>query len=197
MGLSIHYSGRIRNPKSLPSIIEEVRDIARINKWKLSTFNEELPAQITDEESIDGTLYGVAFSPPNCEPVWLSFLSNGKMSSPVALQFLGGEIDEQKNEYLYQLSTKTQFAGAQTHQLIIHLFKYLEQKYLDEFTLIDEGEYWETGDKNVLETNFVRYSLLLDVVEQGLKNMPRNPGESVEDFVERVLKNLPGKGNPT
>ncbi|WP_416864326.1 MAG: hypothetical protein ACMVP2_16980 [Imperialibacter sp.] len=195
MGLSIHYSGRIGNRASLPDLIEEVKDIANIYQWKLSVFKEEFPVQGDEGQLVDGELYGVAFSPPNCEPVWLSFLSNGRMSTPVALKFFGEQRDEDEKKYLYQLSTKTQFAGINVHQVIIHLLKYLKEKYLEDFVLLDEGQYWETNDKSVLEANFSRYTLLLDIVEDGLKNLPMNPGESMEAYFERMTKGLKRKGD--
>ena len=54
-------------------------------------------------------------------------------------------------EYLYALSTKTQYSGLKTHMLIIYQFKYLTNKYLKTFHLKDEGKYWETGDEKLLE----------------------------------------------
>ncbi|MEQ8810964.1 MAG: hypothetical protein RIE59_17970 [Imperialibacter sp.] len=194
MGLSIHYSGRIRNSASLPDLIEEVKDIANTHQWKLSVFKEEFPVQYDEGQLVDAELYGVAFSPPNCEPVWLSFLSNGRMSTPVALKFFGEQRDEDEKKYLYQLSTKTQFAGINVHQVIIHLLKYLKEKYLEDFVLLDEGQYWETNNKSVLEANFSRYTLLLDIVEDGLKNLPMKPGESMEAYFERMTKGLKRKG---
>ena len=109
------------------------------------------------------------------------------MSTPVALKFFGEQRDEDEKKYLYQLSTKTQFAGINVHQVIIHLLKYLKEKYLEDFVLLDEGQYWETNDKSVLEANFSRYTLLLDIVEDGLKNLPMKPGE-------RMTKGLKRKG---
>jgi len=46
------------------------------------------------------------------------------------LRFFGHSSDEQEQKYLYMLSTKTQYAGIKTHMLIIHLLKYLTNKYL-------------------------------------------------------------------
>ncbi|MEQ9376929.1 MAG: hypothetical protein RIG68_17195 [Imperialibacter sp.] len=192
--MSIHYSGRISNRASLPNLIEEIKDITNIYQWKLSVFKEEFPVQDDEGQLVDGELYGVAFSPPNCEPVWVSFLSNGRMSTPVALKFFGEQRDEDEKKYLYHLSTKTQFAGIHTHQVIIHLLKYLKEKYLEDFVLSDEGQYWETNDKSVLEANFSRYTLLIDIVEDGLKNLPIKPGESMEDYFERMTKGLNRKG---
>lgn len=178
----------------MPNLIEEIKDITNIYQWKLSVFKEEFPVQDDEGQLVDGELYGVAFSPPNCEPVWVSFLSNGRMSTPVALKFFGEQRDEDEKKYLYHLSTKTQFAGIHTHQVIIHLLKYLKEKYLEDFVLSDEGQYWETNDKSVLEANFSRYTLLIDIVEDGLKNLPIKPGESMEDYFERMTKGLNRKG---
>ena len=40
MGLSIHYSGSFNRGASLIEMIEEVKDIAEIYKWKSTTMEE-------------------------------------------------------------------------------------------------------------------------------------------------------------
>ena len=34
MGLSIHFSGRLRKAEYLPTLVEEVEDIAKVYGWK-------------------------------------------------------------------------------------------------------------------------------------------------------------------
>lgn len=74
------------------------------------------------------------------------------MSSIEHLKFYGQTESQSQMDCLYTLSVKTQFAGTAIHKTIIELFRYLYKKnYVLEFNLIDDGEYWETGDENLLE----------------------------------------------
>lgn len=81
MGLSIHFSGRLKSQGSLPELIEEVKDIAEIYKWHYSSFVEEFPAG-SFKKSFNHRLYGICFTPPDCETVNLTFLSDGRLTSP-------------------------------------------------------------------------------------------------------------------
>ena len=86
------------------------------------------------------------------------------------------------------LSTKTQYAGIKIHMLIIHLLKYLSNKYLQTFRLTDEGKYWETGDEKLLEDSFKRYNDLLNSVEYALDTFPMKTGETMEKYLSRLLE---------
>jgi hypothetical protein len=193
MGLTIHYNGKFNPAASLPEMIEEVKDIAEINKWKYHIYETEFPKDSIGKESYSDNLYGIIFIPPNCEPVYLSFLSNGRMASEHGLQFWGNSQDKKEKEYLYMLSTKTQFAGREIHKWIIHLFKYLKGKYFSEFNMFDEGKYWETNDEKLLNEIFQRYENALDILGTALENIPRDRGESFEKYFERILKGINDK----
>ncbi|HLF33086.1 MAG TPA: hypothetical protein VI583_02540 [Cyclobacteriaceae bacterium] len=188
MGLSIHYNGRFNKKPPLSEMIEEVRDIAEIHNWEYHIFGTKLPDMSIDQESNKEEVYGISFSPPHCEPIWLCFLSNGRMSSPVNLQCFGNSVDDQEKKYLYLLSTKTQYAGINIHKLIIHLLKYLSTKYFIEFNLSDEGRYWETGDVKLLEQIFDRYNRAMDILGSALDNIPYSKAESIEEYFARILE---------
>lgn len=85
------------------------------------------------------------------------------------------------------LSTKTQYTGIKTHMLIIHLLKYLTNKYFQEFHLTDEGNYWETGDEKLLEASFKRYNDLVNSVADALETYPVNNGETMEEYLSRLI----------
>ena len=158
MGLSIHYSGRLKNPALLPELIAEVKDIAEVYEWKYHVFEQQFPEGRLTGNSHDGNLYGISFSPPECEAVWLCFLSNRRMSGPANLLFHDPDDTDSEDLNLYTLSVKTQFAGMGIHRIIIHLLRHLQEKYLADFELQDEGHHWETGDVELLRTTFARYT---------------------------------------
>lgn len=109
------------------------------------------------------------------------------------LEFFGNSESKTDQQYLYMLSAKTQFAGSDTHKIIIHLLKYLSGKYFSDFKLIDEGEYWETGDEKLLEKKFKQYTELLDTVSFSIQNYLMKKDETFEEYFSRVLKHISKK----
>ena len=188
MGLTFHYSGSFRKDASLPGLIEEVKDIAEINEWPHQVFEEHFPPDEFGKETFNNKIYGISFNPPGSEPVWLCFLSNGKLSSPELLEFYGKPENQKERKNLYLVSTKTQTAGVSTHKLIIDLLKYLDGKYLTGLKVYDEGQYWETGDEMLLAEIFKRFHATLDLFGKALEINDRLPNESYEDYFRRILK---------
>ncbi|MDQ3111816.1 MAG: hypothetical protein M3R17_18160 [Bacteroidota bacterium] len=187
MGLSIHYNGQFRKGASLEGLIEELEDISKIYNWEYHVFEKKFPTVNFDKNKHDGKLYGICFTPLGCETIAISFLSNGKMSGPAQLQLYGNSNNIAESEYLYMLFTKTQYAGSEIHMLIIHLLKYLNTKYFTDFKLIDEGQYWETGDKKLLRETFKNYEELIEAFSSSLKTMPMNSSETIEVYLERLM----------
>jgi hypothetical protein len=191
MGLSLHYSGSFREGESLSKMIEELKDIMEVFKWDYHIFEKEFPNQPNLENIYDENIYCICLSPPKCEPIFLCFLSNRKMSSPIHLQFYGKTADKEEQKYLYMLSVKTQFAGIEIHKIIIELFRYLEkQGYFSDLKIVDEGEYWETGDEKRLKDIFSKYNNLLDQVSLALESIPTQEGESLEKYFERLMMRI-------
>lgn len=193
MGLSIHYSGSLKSPELLPALIAEVKDIVEIYKWKFHIFDEAFPAEGFFKQGFSQNIYGICFTPPGCETVKLCFLSNGRMSGPASLQLYGAATTQPESDYLYMLSVKTQYAGIEIHKLIIHLFKYLSHKYLQGFTIVDEGKYWETGNEQRLQAIFKRYNDLVDGFASSLEHYPIEPGETFEAYFKRLMEKMQGE----
>lgn len=178
MGLSIHYSGYILQKEMPGSLIEEVNDICKTLNWDTHTFD-------------DDEIKGVSFAPEKSEPVFLTFNKEGRTLSPINIvakdMYDRADIDK---ELIFSTSTKTQFAGADAHIAIIKLLKYLSKKYLKDFTLNDEGNYWETGDENFLLKQFERYDFAMDAFSDALKNLPGVAGETFESLADRIERIL-------
>jgi len=191
MGLSIHYSGRFNKEAILSDLITEVKEIAETFKWDYKIFLEEFPINKNENKPNDGKIYGISFTPPECETVSICFLSNYRMSSNVLLKFYGHSKGQSENKYLYTLSVKTQFAGTTIHKAIIELFHYLFKKnYFSEFNLVDEGEYWETGNESLLEQKFKENGDLIDNFSLAIETIPIKREESFEDYFERIIKRI-------
>jgi len=193
MGLSFHYSGNIANPALLPELIEEIQDIAKMYNWKYVVFERQFPENAFGKIEYNQNIYGICFTPPNCETIDICFLSNGRMSSISHLKFFGKADDQEEQEYLYMLSVKTQYAGVELHQFVIQLFRYLNKKYFAEFKMSDEGSYWETNDLALLQSTFKRYTDLINGFASALEYIPVQTGETIETYFERLMKLLHDK----
>ena len=192
MGLAFHYKGKIKNQKLIKTLTVEVKDICESLGWKYHVLEAKTKKQINGKWMPEN-LSGISISPPECEPVWFTFLPNGKLSSLVNLP---AQDVYEKKKWIYYNSTKTQFAGPDVHITIIKLLKYLEKEYFGALEVTDEGHYWETMDEKTLLKKFKEYNFLLDAVEGALKKMPAMPGETTESLasrIEEMLKQLKKK----
>jgi hypothetical protein len=195
LGLSFHYSGRIANPEQLPELIDEIKDVAKAFNWKYFIYERQFQLNTYGKSVFNQEIYGISFTPTNCETIDVCFLSNGRMSGPANLSFWGAAVSKPECDYLYMLSVKTQFAGIETHLFIIQLFRYLSKKYFTDFNLSDEGQYWETNDESILRANFKKYTDLIDSVSLGLENIPIKPNENMEAYLVRLMNLMHNKRN--
>ena len=187
MGLSIHFRGRLRKAESLPALIEEIKDVSDVYGWKYVIFNSHFPNNAFENHTSFEDVYGINFTPTNSETISLAFLSNGAMVSPERISFFAHSENE---PYIYTVSVKTQFAGVVVHQLLIRLFKYLNDKYFEDFHLDDESYYWETDDENLMRERFKVYDTLLDNFELSIQTFPIESNEGVIAYFERLMKHI-------
>ena len=123
MGLSSNYSASIKDMDLVDPVINEVEDICRSMGWDYDVWRQSDFTPIVSD--IDYTpLYLNGISIENCEPVWLCFLPNKRMSS---LALMAKESFDEV-EWIYWISTKTQFAGPDVHIAVIKLLHYIDDK---------------------------------------------------------------------
>ena len=190
MGLCIYYSGKIKDAASLPLLVEEVKDIAIVNKWDYHVYETSFPSDTLDSEEHIETIYGISFAPPECESVTFTFLSTGVMVHPGCVKYFGNSKNETQRNYIYHPWTKTQYAGSVIHATIINIFKYLNSKYLKDFKMMDESGYWETGDESIMQANFKQYDALLDNFVLSMQTFPVQKGENMISYFERLLEQI-------
>jgi hypothetical protein len=186
MGLSIHYSGKLKDEVILKDLINEVKEIAEVYNWKYHLFDHRMPELTINSNDYNNELYGIAVTPENCESLNLTFLSNRRLAGPHQFMLFSKYSDKENKSYLYQLFTKTQYAGLPTHMLIIDLLQYISKKYFEDFELTDEGQYWETGDVALLADIFKRYENITDRMELAIQTIKPKDLESMTDYIERV-----------
>lgn len=186
MGLTIYYNCSFNPKASLPEMIEEVKDIAETYGWKFHIFEKDFPAKSLGKKEFNKKVYGILFSPPECEPVILCFLSNGKMCNPFLFEQWLKEKIKKEEKYVFGNFTKTQYAGPDVHKIIINLFRYLSKKYFKRFTLSDEGKYWESNDEQLLRKTFKEWGALISGFADALQNLEKKKGESIEGAILRA-----------
>ncbi len=88
------------------------------------------------------------------------------------------------------LFCKTQYAGIEVHKRLILLLKYISEKYFHNMEASDEGEYWETGNDDLLKQNFQKYSNIISYVTARLELEIKLPGEDedLEEYFRKLLK---------
>lgn len=181
MGLTIHYSGMLRNPADIPALIAEVIDISESMKWDY----QRLP--LHDDIPIEGVL----ISPEGSEPLWLTFHEQGFLCNPLLFEYVrekeGKDIPADAEQWLF---TKTQYAGVETHMAMVRLMRYLSETYFARFEMIDESNYWETQDEAVCRQKFSDYDRVLDMVGDALDGMEIDPNATPEEIEKRVSELL-------
>lgn len=175
MGLTIFYSGKIRDMRLLPALTEEVKDICNDLNW--------LSGDLKPAPEIP--LVGFQFHPPGCEPIWLTFREDGVLADPVYYIFKDDSFSMPSPEVEFLPYAVTLFAGPDAHMALIKLLKYLSRKYFEDFNLIDDSEYWETGDADLCEIYFESIAEWMDDLSQKLDNLDDRAGDSgaLPDFM--------------
>jgi hypothetical protein len=197
MGLSIHYKGNLRTKASLSALIEEVTDIAKVFKWPYQVLEPEFPDDSLISKKFDSSLYGICFTPHGCETISVCFLSNGQLSSVASWYLFENKLRTAQEILDSWVSVKTQFAGEEIHKMVIHLFDHVNKKYFNDFNLTDEGEYWETRDEKLLHEKFAFLTKMIEKVGGAIEGNLLKPGESIEAYFERILKDIHSQNKPS
>lgn len=199
MGISIHYKGEIKDTTLVYSVVDELKDISEIMNWNFTiidnNWDKPLSAELTTHENrteITGhiPLKGILMNlHPNCEPLSVMFDRNGNLQS-----IYGMIVNQQENNKpdSYYLSVKTQFAPPETHIAIVKLLKYLKKKYIPDLEVLDEGSYWETGDKDLLTQKISFINKKIDQIEEIILSTKNDlyslsPDERIS-FLEKILR---------
>lgn len=169
MGLSIHYNGEITNVGLISELTEEVKEVCVTLGWSSRVFDDE-------------HFQGICFSPPGCEPLFLTFHNSTLLASPVLWQF--------KIEHIHTISVKTQFAGIAMHKAVIGFLRHLQTRYFSRFELTDEGGFWESNDESILQKQFSHYNFLHHAMSNAVSKLETIEGETAKDLADRLAKAL-------
>jgi len=189
MGIGIHYSGKIDPNASLPNLIGDVEAMTNDYGWEQIVYGEAFPSNRLDDSYSD-KIYGVAVIPPDCDPLFLCFLSNGRMSSPLHLETFGYSDDLIHKEYLYMLSVNTLQAGVDVHVKLIEILKHVSSLYLSNFEINDEGGYWDSGNKDLLTEAFFHRMQLMELLPSHQISASWTSTESIRQYLNHVMTDL-------
>lgn len=176
MGLTFHYSGKIRNHEQIDMLVEEVKDLCKGLNWEYN---------VLDDDKIKGILVSTTES----EPLWFTFTPDGRTCDVVNLQYT-----DPSEKYYSLCHTKTQYAGPEVHMAMIKMLRYMSDKYYSEIEVTDEGEYWETGDEENLRRIFGNFTQAINMFAEMLDKMERIPGESAESLAGRIEQMVKEEG---
>ncbi len=149
MAISIRYKGKLKSISSLKQLNSEVSEIGRALNWKPKVVNDYSPRK---KYLLYEDLVGITLRPEKSDALCLTFLTDGTLMG--VMHGAIGNIKEALFEEEYQVTVKTQYAGAEVHIAAMKLLRYLEKKYFETFELSDETGYWESGDEEMARSKF-------------------------------------------
>ncbi len=192
MGITIHYHGKLDNPRVLDNLLDDARLFCRKRGWEWQDIDDRVigtverwmreesqGAQVvTRDFPLDDTLRGIIVNPhPESEGVWLTFNGAGEL----CFYMPQNESDHYwESKFLF---TKTQFAPTENHVAVCELLEMVRDKYFPTLEVSDEGEYWETKDRARLEQQFALLNSMLNRVGKMLKD----PDSELSQEIQKTL----------
>jgi len=176
MGITIHYQGRLKSADLLDELAARLKTFAGEHDWVVTPLD-------MDEVVLFRAMNGEVVQ--YCGPVTGLVVNAHEDCAPVRFIF--------DSDWFMQEATKTQFCPTAVHVQVADLLRAVADLF-DDFRVMDEGEYWETGTTEVLERT---KGFLNGVIENLKETVPGvegpvsipdtrfeegpDPGPSVED----------------
>lgn len=137
MGVTIHFEGYAKSMSDINKILSIAKSFAVDNNMLYKDVSKEsgILERLINEEEADytGPVFGLNISPH-------------ESAEQLKIEF--------GDDLFMQDYCKTQFAPIEIHVAIIELFKKIEP-YFSTINLFDEGEFWEKGDIELLNSNLL------------------------------------------
>lgn len=201
MGISIHYKGKIADSTRIDELCDELADIAQTMGWEWDTINNDVTVPSTARIENNGNgieisghlpLKGILLHlHPDCESLTFLFEKHGCLCDMLTMIGVTEGYAQPQN---CSLCVKTQFAGPDTHIMIVKLLRYISRKYMPDLKVTDEGEFWEKNDEALLCRKFNAMNEKLDSIKRVLEASPPftlddNPAAGLEQL-ESLLMNI-------
>ena len=188
MGITIHYKGKLNNPDLLNTFCDEIKDIAKDMNWSFNTFDNDLNKPSSSYLDKNGNIKGhipikglnVTIH-PKAESLSFLFDKNGNLRNLLVMTYKNWNESEVSNIFI-----KTQFVPIETHITIIKLLEYIKKKYISNLEVIDEGNYWETRDKNILEEKLSFLNKEIDQIGNIISEIIVDGTDSPEAILRKI-----------
>ena len=156
MGLTIHIEGQLKSEKDFNELMVLATNYAFNKGFRYNLFieKENILCKIKNGKLIDGNylVKCIVINPGDgCESLIMEF-------------------DE---ELHFQTSCKTQFADPEIHMELVGFLRKIEP-FFEFFTVQDEGEFWETGDAEILRSKINFLNQMMDSVQKYIKEQNDN-----------------------
>lgn len=195
MGVTIQYQGQLKSPELIGTFCSELKKVAHMMEWDYTILDEDFdkPTDIKLEVNENGceivghlALKGINLNMHKDCSLSFFFDLNGILRDPIQMV---EETVENEEPFCF---VKTQFASPEIHMTIIKLLRFLKRKYFQRLEVIDEGEYWETGNEDLLKEKMGFLSQKMDAFAQALENsrIETEPGDSDLDLIVKIEKIL-------
>jgi hypothetical protein len=203
MGITIYYRGSIEDLSLIEPIQGALVEFCQSMNWKYYLRNEDQrePFSAKIVHTAKGTeikghipLRGISIeSDPDNETLSILFNPDGRLSSFMQEILIHEGSLTWDQAWLF---VKTQFGTVDAHIAIVKLLQYLKQSYIPALEVKDEGEYWETADKERLIARRGFIFGKMTQVEKALSavNFDHEPTkEEVIRKVDEVIRKLMNK----
>jgi hypothetical protein len=170
MGVTIHFEGRLRGETAFGQVIGTAKALAEREGWKWETIDEDAVTLQRERDGQDWDYSG---------PVKGIVLYPHENSEPLRLEF--------DRDLIIQEFVKTQFAPTEIHVRVVGLLKEIAPHF-ESLSVCDEGEYWDTGDLELLKKH---QQTILRMLADELSSVPhlegpvRLPSGRIADLVTR------------
>ena len=72
--------------------------------------------------------------------------------------------------------------------MIVGVFRFVAKTYLADFRMVDETQFWETSDKELLLKNFEYSTGLINSFASALTENTRREDEDMDKYLERIIR---------
>jgi len=176
MGLTIFYSGHLRDVQHISKLTEEVADICDNHHWQWDLFQPD--AQFP--------LEGLWFCPPGAEAIWLTFLADGRLCDPQQIFLCGQESYFFTPPEKITVNSIVQFGGPEAHMSVMDMMRFIARKYFTSFRLVDESEYWESGNAEKCRDWFAMFDVWMNTMSYDLGKLDGRAYEDGRTYKARV-----------
>ena len=136
-------------------------------------------------------------SDPDNETLSLLFNPEGKLTSFLREIYIRERSIPPDQDWLF---VKTQFGTVDAHIAIVKLLQYLKQSYIPNLDVNDDGEYWETADRERLIARRGYLFGMMTQVEKALTSANFDNVTTREELIQRikkVIRNMNKKSDKT